>query len=327
MFNLLDLMRAAQGGAAMENMAQQFGLSLDQTRRSMEALMPAFALGFQRNAADPTGFANLLRMMGSGQYAGFFEQPGMAFSPLGRREGNTILGQLFGPEVSRQVADQAAAWAGDGPDIMRQMMPTVATMLMGGLVKSAASEGLADMFEQFAKVLRGGASAVPQGRRNGSGAATDPFSAWASMVGAMWGGPTAGPAQAKADPPSAGMPLNPFAPWAAMMAGALGGRAEPPTPEPAEPEPPEPPAGEIPFNPFAPWAAMMAGALGGGAEPPPPEPALPEPQPEPPSPEPPHDPFAFFSQMMETGMDVQGQYLATLQNIFDSYWGAGPGRR
>ncbi len=66
MYTLLDLMRAAQGGAAMENMSRQFGLSVDQTRRSLEALMPAFALGFQRNAADPTGFANLLRMMGSG---------------------------------------------------------------------------------------------------------------------------------------------------------------------------------------------------------------------------------------------------------------------
>jgi hypothetical protein len=293
MFNLLDLMRAAQGGAAMENMSQQFGLSLDQTRRSMEALMPAFALGFQRNAADPTGFANLLRMMGSGQYAGFFEQPGMAFSPRGRREGDTIIGQLFGPEVSRQVADQAAAWAGVTPDIMRQMMPTVATMLMGGLVKSAATEGLADMFEEFARVLRGGASAAApsQLRRNGSadGAPTDPFSAWASMVGAMWGGSPAGPGRDKPEPPPAAeTAFNPFAPWAAMMSGALGGQPTPETAEPPEPEAPEP---------------------------------------EPAAPEPPHDPFAFFNQMMETGLQVQGQYLASLRNIFDTYWGAGPERR
>jgi hypothetical protein len=293
MFNLLDLMRAAQGGAAMENMSQQFGLSLDQTRRSMEALMPAFALGFQRNAADPTGFANLLRMMGSGQYAGFFEQPGMAFSPRGRREGDTIIGQLFGPEVSRQVADQAAAWAGVTPDIMRQMMPTVATMLMGGLVKSAATEGLADMFEEFARVLRGGASAAPapsQSRRNGSAdVPADPFSAWASMVGAMWGGSPAGPGRDKPEPPPAAeTAFNPFAPWAAMISGALGGQPTPETAEPPEPEAPEP---------------------------------------EPAAPEPPHDPFAFFNQMMETGLQVQGQYLASLRNIFDTYWGAGPERR
>ena len=110
MFNLLDLMRAAQGGAAME-MSRQFGLSLDQTRRSMEALMPAFALGFQRNAADPTGFANLLRMMGIGPVCGSSSSRGMAsrrWAPRGRHHPRP----LFGPEVSRLVADQAAAWAG-----------------------------------------------------------------------------------------------------------------------------------------------------------------------------------------------------------------------
>ncbi len=76
---------------------------------------------------------------------------------------------------------------------------------------------------------------------------------------------------------------------------------------------------------------MMTGALGGPAAPPAPEPtresSAPEPPLEPSAPEPPHDPFAFFSQMMEAGLDVQGQYLANLQNIFDSYWGADSERR
>jgi hypothetical protein len=281
MFTLLDLMRAAQGGAAMENMSRQFGLSVDQTRRSMEALMPAFALGFQRNAADPTGFANLLGMMGTGHYAGFFEQPGMAFSPRARREGDDILGRLFGPEVSRQVADQAAAWAGVAPEVMSRMMPTVATMLMGGLFKSAASEGFADLFEQWARVLRGGTPAAPRQRGGSEGEAPDPFGAWASMVGALWGMPS-GADRASVDKPPEAERLDPFAPWAAMM-GA--------------------------FAPAAPSA---------------PEPARAEPaQAEPPA----HDPLAFFSGMVETGLEVQQQYLTALQNIFDSTWGAGSGRR
>src|SRR5918998_1375684 len=241
MFTLFDLMRAAQGGAAMENMSRQFGLSVDQTRRSMEALMPAFALGFQRNAADPTGFANLLRMMGSGQYAGFFEQPGMAFSPRARNEGNNILGQIFGPEVSRQIAEQSAAWAGIAPDIMRQMMPTVAAMLMGGLYKSAATEGLADMFEQFAQALRGDTPAAKtQVRHDAGGPAQDPFSAWTNMFGAMWGGPpTSTTERADRPAPRAGNETapNPFAPWNAIMPGILG---EPPAPEPPPPEAPQP---------------------------------------------------------------------------------------
>src|SRR4051812_5620473 len=151
MFNLLDLMRAAQGGAAMENIARQFGLSVDQTRRAMEALMPAFAMGFQRNAGDPMGFSNLIGMMGSSQYARFFDQPGQAFTPWGWSQGQEVLGKLFGPEVSRQVAEQTAAWAGVAPDIMKQMMPTVAAMLMGGLFRSAANEGLAGLFEESAR--------------------------------------------------------------------------------------------------------------------------------------------------------------------------------
>lgn len=281
MFNLLDLMRAAQGGAAMENMSRQFGLSLDQTRRSMEALMPAFALGFQRNAADPTGFANLLRMMGSGQYAGFFEQPGMAFSPLGRREGNTILGQLFGPEVSRQVAEQTAAWAGIAPEVMRQMMPVAATMLMGGLSRSAASEGLADMFEQFAKALRGGAPPAPR-RETDAQAIPDPFSAWAGMLGGMWGAPRA----------------------------------------PEKPEPPQAAPSEMP-DPFAPWAAMMSAMTGGQPAAPATEPPPPEPKPETQA----QNPFEFFGRMFDMGREVQEQQLATLQGIFDAYWGTGRKRR
>lgn len=288
MFNLLDLMRAAQGGAAMENMSQQFGLSVDQTRRSMEALMPAFALGFQRSAADPTGFSTLLRMMGSGQYAGFFEQPGMAFTARARTEGNNILGQLFGNEVSRQVAEQAAGWAGVAPQIMRQMMPTVATMLMGGLFKSAANEGLADMFEQFAQALRGGASAAKtHGRSQASEAHAspqDPLSAWTAMVGSMWGVTPSAPVEEKAEEAPSAAPQDPFAPWAAMMSGMLGARAAPP----AAPEPP------------------------------------PQPQPQPPSPQ---NPLEFFGQMAETRLEVQQQYLANLQNIFNSYWSAGSGRR
>jgi hypothetical protein len=280
MFTLLDLMRAAQGGAAMENMARQFGLSVDQTRRAMEALMPAFALGFQRNAADPMGFSNLMRMMGSGHYAGFFDQASQAFSPRAFSEGNTILAQLFGPEVSRQVAEQTAAWAGVAPEVMRQMMPVAATMLMGGLSRSAASEGLADMFEQFAKTLRGGAPApTPAPRPEADAQAMpDPFSAWAGMLAAMWGAPR-------------------------------------------PPEKPELPQAEMP-DPFAPWAAMMSAMTGGQPAAPAAEPPRPEPKPETPQ-----NPFEFFGRMFDMGREVQEQQLATLQGIFDAYWGTGPKRR
>jgi hypothetical protein len=256
MFNLLDLMRAAQGGAAMNNMARQFGVSVEQTQRAMEALMPAFALGFQRNATNPMGFANLLGMMGSGQYASFFDQPKLAFTPRAWSEGNQVLGQLFGHEVSRQVAEQTAAWAGIAPEIMKQMMPTVAAMLMGGLFRSAASEGLADLFEQFARALRGeapGAAPRPRGRQDAPAALNNPFEAWAGMLEAMWG---QSPAAAKPEPDRApaDQMANPFAPWAAMMSAMLVGAQET---APAVRESPAPPKQPSPQDPFDFFAGLM----------------------------------------------------------------------
>ncbi len=51
--------------------------------------------------------------------------------------GNDVLSQLFGsPEVSQAVVAQAAATSGVGQAILKQMLPVIASMVMGGLFKS-----------------------------------------------------------------------------------------------------------------------------------------------------------------------------------------------
>ncbi len=62
-----------------------------------------------------------------------------AFSPGGVADGNGILGHLFGSkEVSRAVADHAAQATGIGQDILKQMLPALASMVMGGLFDQTA---------------------------------------------------------------------------------------------------------------------------------------------------------------------------------------------
>ena len=64
MFNPLDMFQA-QGEAGIQTMAQQFGLTTEQTARAFEALMPALTLGLQRSVGmDPTGFARMFGMPG-----------------------------------------------------------------------------------------------------------------------------------------------------------------------------------------------------------------------------------------------------------------------
>jgi hypothetical protein len=140
MFNWFDLMRQAQGGAAFDNMARQFGLSPEQVQRATAALLPAFAMGLQRNAANPNAMEQFFKLMSAGHYPSFFESAAQAFTPQARQEGTTVLNQLFGSDdVSRRVAQQAAAVSGVGADILQQMLPLMAGIFAGGLSQFARS--------------------------------------------------------------------------------------------------------------------------------------------------------------------------------------------
>ena len=233
MFNLFDILRSAQGGAAFDNMARQFGLSAEQAQRAAEALLPAFALGLQRNAANPANFGALMGMLGSDRYGGFFDKAGAAFSAQAREEGNEILDRLFGSkDVSRQIADQAALWSGVGARALQDMMPVMAAILIGGMAKMAGAQGFAAMFGPFADLFRNAPTA------DRTAAAANPFEAWQAMMQGMAAGQAspAKTASAGSDDPAA---ANPFA---EMMAAMMRGRA--PAEPAAEPEPEEPAPGE-----------------------------------------------------------------------------------
>ncbi len=136
MLPLYDMMMQAQNGKAVDMMARQFGLAQEQMTLATEALMPAFSSAFKRQATNPMDFTPLLAAMASGNYAPYFEDMARAFSPKGIDDGNELLGRLFGSkEVSRAIAAQAAQMTGVGQEIYKQMLPVVASTLMGGFFK------------------------------------------------------------------------------------------------------------------------------------------------------------------------------------------------
>lgn len=136
MLPIFDMLTKAQNGNAIDMMAEQFGLSAKQTQDALEALTPAFSTGLKRNAAEPMGVAGFMQALASGNHAKYFEDMQSAFQPQGLNEGNGILGHLFGSkDVSRAVAEQAAKATGIGPDILKQMLPVIASTLMGAMYK------------------------------------------------------------------------------------------------------------------------------------------------------------------------------------------------
>ena len=226
MLPLFDMMMQAQNGAGIDAMAKQFNLAQEQVTKAMAALMPAFSSGLKRSAANPYDFGALMQAIFSGNYAQYFEDLGKAFSAQGIADGNNVLGQIFGSrEASRAIAAQAAQLTGIGQDILKQMMPVMASALMGGLFKQGMGQvqdsgnpfktgPMADMMRQWMETT-GLAPKKPE-----PGIFDNPFT---QAMQAMWGGQKA-PSPKESDPFAA----NPFAKmFQDMMSGNFAPTAAP----------------------------------------------------------------------------------------------------
>lgn len=140
MTNLFDLLRQAQGGSAFDNLAQAFGLSLEETHKAVAALVPAFAMGLQRSAAQPETMETLVRMMAQGAFAGAFQDKTTAFSPRAAETGRDALATMFGsPDYVKRVAEQAASLSGVAGEATGRMLPILTTMLMDGMARMGAA--------------------------------------------------------------------------------------------------------------------------------------------------------------------------------------------
>ncbi|MCF6221278.1 MAG: DUF937 domain-containing protein [Robiginitomaculum sp.] len=161
--NLLDMIMAAQGGKVAQSAGSQLGLNGKQSQQAIAALLPAISSALKMNTKDPQGLQSLLGALQGGRHEQFLDNADVYGQPDIRDQGNAILGKLFGSkEVSRAVAGRAAEQTGIGADILKKMLPMVATMAMGSLSKQTRQPSMA---QQLAGLALGGGG----GRQQQSG--------------------------------------------------------------------------------------------------------------------------------------------------------------
>jgi hypothetical protein len=137
--NLMDFILNEKNGAAVSQLASQFGLNENQATSAVQNLIPALAGGLQRNISQG-GLENLLGALTGGQHQRYLEDPSALNSDDARVEGNGILGHILGSkDVSRQVAAQAATNTGISEAVLKQMLPAVASLAMGALSRHTAT--------------------------------------------------------------------------------------------------------------------------------------------------------------------------------------------
>jgi hypothetical protein len=109
---------------------QQFGLTEEQTRAAFDALTPVVASGMRRSAQSETGLQDILNSALNGNHSG------------DTASGNDVLGQIFGSkDVSRGVAQQLSATSGIGAAVLKQLLPIVASIVMGQVAKKMGGGG------------------------------------------------------------------------------------------------------------------------------------------------------------------------------------------
>lgn len=151
--NILDSVLGARDGAAVEQLAAQFGLKPEQASAAIGALMPALAAGLKRNMT--TNQAGLDAALERGRHDVYLDQPETLGAPATTADGNAILGHIFGSkEVSRNVAAGASQRTGIDPAVLKKMLPLLAALAMGAMSKqkksgAAQAGGLGGMLDSL----------------------------------------------------------------------------------------------------------------------------------------------------------------------------------
>ena len=142
MSGLVDQIMSAGGGSAVEMIAGRFGISPAQSKSAIEALTPMIAGGF-KNQAQSGGIENIIGGILNQNQVQVGDNPETLAKPGTTAAGNEILGAIFGSkDVSRQVASNAAQATGLNVDMLKQMLPVIATMAAGAMASKASAGGL-----------------------------------------------------------------------------------------------------------------------------------------------------------------------------------------
>lgn len=188
---LLELIAGAHDGRGLDSIGRQFGLDAHQTQAALEQLAPAIAAGLRRNAGSDDGLASLLGALQRGHHDRYLDEPDLVQFGNVRSDGDAILGHIFGSkDVSRGVAMHAAGGTGIGGAILKQLLPIIASMVLGAITKKMT--GGARRMPQPQPQPRGGLDDilgdVLGGGRGGSGQTSPGGGGLGDILGDILGG-------------------------------------------------------------------------------------------------------------------------------------------
>ena len=149
----MDVNQMLQQTGAVDAISRELGVDPATAQAGATALLPSILSGFQNPVAAQSeaagsafpnmgGLGGLLGSIGGLGGGGLLDNV-TSNEPTEVGKGNQILGQLFGSkDGSRAVAASAAAESGVEPSLLKKMLPILAMVAAGYIMKQAGQGGL-----------------------------------------------------------------------------------------------------------------------------------------------------------------------------------------
>lgn len=159
--NILDILRQSSGGdsargGAVNALARTYGVEPAAAEAVLESVVPQLSQRIERNTLSRGGVADLVGALGKASQHDYLANPQSLGSLAVTRDGIGFLDQiLWSKDKSRAVAQQAAQASGLSEALIKQMLPAIAAIVMGGLAKGAAG-GLGDILSKIPGLPGGG---------------------------------------------------------------------------------------------------------------------------------------------------------------------------
>ena len=159
--DLLNALLNAADSNELQNLGNQFGIDSSTMNKVLGDVVPALGRGVQKNTQAPGGLDSLMGALQKGDHQRYLNDVSAVTSQDGIADGNNILGHVLGSkDVSRNVAARASQNSGVSPGLVKQMLPMIATMVMGTLsqqnktgAQAAAQTGSGGMGEMLSSML------------------------------------------------------------------------------------------------------------------------------------------------------------------------------
>jgi hypothetical protein len=121
----------------LQSIARELNIGEADAAKAATALAPAVLGGFRKQAeSNPQGVGGLSGMLSQLGGGGMLDSL-LSSAPTDTAPGNGVLGQIFGSkDVSRAVAQNAAAQTGQDPSMLKKMLPMLAMLVAGYMAKN-----------------------------------------------------------------------------------------------------------------------------------------------------------------------------------------------